>query len=228
MKRFLFFASIFVFTLAISFGSARAEGTLLAHYTLNQTAVDETGNYPDIGIINAPYEDGGVYLNGNYIGSDPDFSEVLTPNIAALDFSALSAYVEFKVSEWASGGYRPILICGRSWRWMGAKMNYNGELALLYNGYTTAYSAETVSLDEWHSLALIHDGTTGYLVFDGVELISQDFTPTHNDDRRFVMHHGGNGINFKGHVRNIMIYNGVEETLPVERGSWGNVKALFR
>jgi hypothetical protein len=228
MKRFLFSASIIVFTLSLSFGVALAEGTLIAHYTLNQTAVDHTGNNPDATIDNAPYVEDCVYLNGNYIGSDPDSSQVLTPQISALDFSALSAYVEFKVSEWPTSGYRPILICGRSWRWMGAKMNSDGELCLFYNGLNTTYGTETVSLDEWHTLALVYDGTTGHLILDGVPLIEKDFTPNHGDDRRFVMHHSGNGIAFKGHVRNIMIYNGVEETLPTEQGSWGSVKALFR
>jgi hypothetical protein len=228
MKRFLISASIVVFTLSISSAVALADGALLVNYTLDQTAVDQTGNYDDVGIINAPYEEGGVYLNGNYIGSDPDSSEVLTPQITLLDFSAFSASVEFKVGEWPASGYRPILICGRSWRWMGAKMNGDGELALLYNGLTTAYSTETASLDEWHTLALIYDGTTGRLILDGVELIAKDFTPNHGDDRRFVMHHSGNGIAFKGHVRNIMIYNGVEDSLPVESESWGSVKSIFR
>lgn len=47
------------------------------------TAADQTDNNPNVGIINEPYEEGGVYLNGNYLGSDPDSSKVLTPTITA-------------------------------------------------------------------------------------------------------------------------------------------------
>ena len=227
MRRFLLPAFVFVSAASLLFGLALAEGTLIAFYTLDQTAADQTGNYADAEIINAPYEDGGVYLNGNYVGSDPDSSSVRTPNVTALDFAALSVYLEFKVSDLPSGG-RPILFCGSSWRWMGASMNYNGQVYLSYNGLNGPYSSQTVSMDTWHTLAMIHDGTTGHLILDGVEVGVQDFVPNHHDDRRFVMHNGGNGLAFKGHVRNLRIYNGIEETLATEPSTWGDVKSLYR
>lgn len=223
----LFSTAVLIGVLSLSAGIAQAEGTLIAYYTLNQTAVDQTGNNDDALIYNAPYEDGGVYLNGNYVGSDPDSSMVRTPPVTALDFSSLSVSVEFKICEWPVFN-RPILFCGSSWRWMGATLTTNGQIYMNYNGYSGPTSAETVTPGVWQTLAMIHDGTTGRLVLNGVEVLSQDYVPNHNDDRRFVSHNGGNGRAFKGHLRNLRIFNGIEESLPTEHRSLGGIKALYR
>jgi len=116
--------------------------------------------------------------------------------------------MDFKVSDYPSW-QRPILYCGSSWRWMGATMTSGGELFINYNGYTGPASVETVTLDVWHTLAMVNDGTTGHLLLDGQEVASQDFIPNDGNDRRFVTHNGSNGTSFKGHVRNLAVYNGV-------------------
>jgi len=208
MRRSFLFTVLFVIGLVIPTGNALADGAVIAFYTLNQTAADLTGFNPDALITNAPYEDGGVYLNGKYVGTEPDGSMVRTPSVAALDFSAMSVRVDFKISEWPANS-RPILFCGSSWRWMGASLTSGGHLTLDYNGFNGPSSSETVSLDVWHTLAMVHDGTTGHLILDGVEVASQNFVPTHGDDRRFITHNGGNGTAFMGHIRNLVVYNGV-------------------
>jgi hypothetical protein len=206
----IYLLSIFVFVTCLTLltGAALAEGTTIAFFTLNQTATDLTGLNGDANILNAPYEDGGVYLNGKYVGSDPDGSMVQTPYVTLLDFAAMSVRVDFKVSEWPSFS-RPILFCGPNWRWMGASMTTGGEVYLSYNGTVGPGSIEPVSLDVWHTLAMVYDGTTGHLILDGVEVASKDFIPTHGNDRKFVTHNGGYGTSFKGHVRNLVVYNGV-------------------
>lgn len=208
VRKFLLLALVFMITLSIPAEKTWAEGTTLAFYSLNQTAVDLTGNCPEANIVNAPYLDGGVYLNGNYVGSDPDSAMVQTPSITMLDFSAVSVRIDFKIDALPARN-RPILFCGQSWRWMGATLNSSGNIQLSYNGYPGLASTETVTACVWHTLAMVYDGTTGHLLVDGVEWVKQDFVPTHGEDRRFVTQNGSNGTAFKGYVRNLVVYNGV-------------------
>lgn len=63
-----------VIALLLPAGAALGQAVPIVHYSLDQTAADLTGNYGDAGLYNAPYEDGGVYINGRYLGSDPEGS----------------------------------------------------------------------------------------------------------------------------------------------------------
>jgi len=208
VKRYLLTAFVALAGLSLAAGVTLARGTLLAAYSLDQTAADQTGHYADATILNAPFEDGGVYLNGKYDGTDPDGSKVQTPGVTQLDFSSLSVRADFKISEWPAAN-RPILYCGASWRRMGANLTSSGHLYLAYNTIGGPASAETVALDVWHTLVMTYDGAAGHVFLDGVEVAVQVFTPNHGDDRRFVTFNGGNGTAFKGHLRNLAVYNGV-------------------
>lgn len=208
MRKFLLGSVVLFFGLTLGVQDALSEGTLIASYSLNQTAVDQTGKNGDIILVNTLFEDGGVYLNGNYVGTDPDSSKIETLPLTALDFSAFSVRIEFKVGELPSW-VRPILYCGSSWRYMGVNLNSSGQLFLSCNTISGPASTQTVTLDAWHTIVVTWDGTAGHLFFDGEEVASKVFTPNFNNDRRFVSHNGGIGKAFKGHLRNLAVYNGV-------------------
>lgn len=208
VKRFLLGTIVVAACLFLLAGTVLGRGTLIASYTLNETAVDQTGRNDDITLTNAPYEEGGVYLNGLYDGTEPDGSKIQTLPVTDLDFSALSVRIDFKISDYPSYR-RPILYCGSSWRWMGAGLNSSGHLYLTYNTITGPAGPEPVTLDTWHTLVMTYDGTAGHLFLDGEEVASQVFTPNFNNDSRFVSHNGGEGRAFKGHLRNLAVYNGV-------------------
>ena len=227
MSKLLLLGFVFLSLTLIPTAGFCEEATLLCSYSLDQTAADQTGNFPDVLIINAPFEDGGIYLNGNYIGSDPDSSLVQTPDLTTLDFNSFSVSVDFKVGE-LPVGLRPILIGGSGWRWIGASLTNDGELILNYNSIYRPHSAPLVTVDTWYTIAMIYDGTTGYLYLDGVQVDKVDYTLQHGGDRNFLTHHGGNGIAFKGHIRNLEVYNGVADALPVEQKTLGDIKALYR
>lgn len=234
MSKFLLVTFVVISGLIFSAGGVLAEGTMIAFYSLNQTATDMIGINGDANIVNAPYEEGGVYLNGNYVGTESDSAMVKTPTIAMLDFSSLSVRVDFKISELPSTA-RPILFCGASWRWMGATLTTNGQIYLNYNGYTGPACVEVVTPGVWHTLAMTHDGTTGRVLLDGVEVLSKDFVPYDGNDRKFVTQNGSNGTAFKGHIRNLVIYNGVvqfvagveSEGTPVAQSSMRNYPNPF-
>lgn len=204
-----------------------AQGTLIAHYTLDLTVADETGNHADAFLVNAPYEDGGIYLNGLYPGTEPDGSLMQTALLTDLQIGSCSLSIEFKVGE-LPGANMPILMCGPSWRWMGAGLTPTGEVFLYCNSADGPAGGPPVSLDTWHVLALAYDGTTGRLILDGVEVASRDFTANHHDDKWLSTENGANATAFKGHLRDLRVYNGFEESLPAEQVTIGELKARFR
>ena len=109
-----------------------------------------------------------------------------------------------------------------------AHLNDSGQVLIYHNGIESPPSTETVSPDEWHTIGMIREGTVSRLILDGVEVTSDDYTTNYGDDRSFVSYNGSNGTSFMGHLRNLKIYDGVEESLPVERTTLDAVKALYR
>ncbi len=206
---------------------ALAQTTLIASYSLDGTAVDGTGTHGPMELINAPFEEGGVYLNGNYVGSQPDSSHAGTPLIPSLDMGAFSILVDFKVAEYPSIT-KPVIIGGSGWRWGGGSLTSDGKLQIAYNNSSGATGDQVVSLDTWHTLIFTYDGSTGSLYLDGALVTTQDYTLVHGDDRDVSTSNGALGRSFKGHIRNLNIHNGVVDVVPVMPRSWGSIKAAGR
>jgi len=211
----------------LSAGAALGQAVPIAHYTLDQTAADLTGNYGDAGLYNAPYEDGGVYINGLYLGTNPEGSLVETAFLTGLDFNSFTVSVEFKIAE-IPAEWHSILFGGPSWRWIGASISSSGRLWMSYNGTDRPQTDTVVTPGEWHTLALSYDGVTGVMVLDGVELDRHDFVMVHQNDRYFTSDHPGRGVAFLGHLRNLIVYDRANESVPSTQTTFGSVKALFR
>ena len=86
MKRLSNFFTILT-TLTISiFSNSYAQNLdhlkLIAHYPLSSDANDVTGNQAPMTLINTPFQDGGIYCNGNYINVDSDCNGYPVPDIA--------------------------------------------------------------------------------------------------------------------------------------------------
>jgi hypothetical protein len=160
--------------------SRHLAGTLIAHYNFDGTASDAVGENDDA-IINAPYEEGGIY------------------------------------------------IAGSSQRWLGFYLDAEGEPYMTYNsGHTVEGTYGAVTLDEWHTEALIFDGTTAQATIDGVVFASMEVELQQGTDRRFVSYDSGFGKSFLGHLRNLKVFNGVDESLPADGATLGAVKAFYR
>ena len=185
--------------------------SILAHYPFTADANDAAGNYGPAELINAPIQGAeGVYSNGNYIGVDPDSCLIRTPAISAIDTSDLAISVEFKISEVPSQG-APIFVLGDSWRWLGARVNFNGELELLHADIASS-SGQAVSTNTWHTVVVTYDGSIpefkAYL--NGNEVHAE--SGTHQapaGDKRVSNNHGGEGRTFKGNLRNLKVYGAV-------------------
>ena len=88
---------------------------LIANYPLKDSAKDSLGNYGPMSLINTPFQDGGIYCNGHYIGSESDSCDARTPFIDELSMQKFAVSAKFKVTT----DYEkiiPIFVGVPSWR----------------------------------------------------------------------------------------------------------------
>jgi len=235
MRKLSMFSLILCLLLALTVAAGAgptAEATLIAHYPLLADGQDATGTYDDMTLMNAPFQDGGVYCNGIYPGGDPAASVVKTPTIAGWDPESFTASAEFMISEYPPEAisYRSIFMCGTSWRWMGVDIYSDGLLGLRYNNSISIHTAQPVTLDTWHEAMIAYDGTIGrgYLYLDGEWVCEVDFVPNHHNYLNIATHNGASGRQFLGIFRELKIYNEPIDPTPTEELTWGTVKNLFR
>jgi hypothetical protein len=189
--------------------SASAQDSLLANYPLVNDAVDATGNLEEISLTNAPFQNGGVYSNGIYYGVDLSGSVIQTPAIANFDFGNFTVSLDFNIE--ALPDFRtPIIICGMSWRWMGAYIEGDKLVLMANDGSVYELSADVVSLDQWHNLVINYNSSEqkARMYLDENLVLTKDIDAlNHNNDAVIVNEHAGSGETFKGYWKDLKIFN---------------------
>ena len=182
--------------------------TLIAHYPLTSTANDTTGNYGPMTLVNTPFQDNGIYCNGN-----AEFCNATTPIISGLNFEAFAVSAKFKVASDFSTGC-PLFICGNGWRWMGVWLTSDSSLGYIYNYSAINYTSLKFSLDAWHLATVVYDSSKGIgkYYIDGVLADSARFQLEHGNEKTFTVSHSGYGNVFKGIFSDLKIYTKKEET----------------
>ena len=165
-------------------------------------------------LINTPFQDGGIYCNGNYIHGDPDSCDAITPNISGLNFEALAISARFKVSSYHTAGPIPVFICGDGWRWMGVCLLPDSLIGFIYNYSSPRYTSLKFSLDTWHLATVTYDSSSGIgkCYIDGVLADSVQFQLEHGNDKTVTVTHSGYGIVFKGIFSDLKIYTKTDGT----------------
>ncbi len=187
-----------------------AQAGLIAYYPLNSNPNDTTGNLGPVTLTNVPYQEGGVYCNGIYGGSN-----LQTPILPDTIYKSFSLTVMFKVTDFPTGPNRPVLIGGGDYRWVGFYLMTDSTVALYYNnGFfhpcTVHYTTNT-----WHTATLNYDSSVGManLSIDGVLACSANFTAIHGSstyDRVFMSTDLGTGKTYKGYLKDLKFYSTFE------------------
>lgn len=201
----------------------------IAHYPLQTDGLDATGINDPMILVNAPFQDGGVYCNGIY-SNDPGGCTVSTPSLATLNFDSFALSCEFRIDQYVPGVLNPILIGGYGYRWIGAEVTPNGNLAFLCNNSDYQVSSQVVTLDVWHELVLTYDAAThiGKLFLDRRLVGTQEFVLIQGDDRDVSSTNYGGGRTLRGLIREIVVYDAAFDPTLAEVSTWGSMKALFR
>ncbi|MCJ7813751.1 T9SS type A sorting domain-containing protein, partial [bacterium] len=197
--------------------------SLIAHYPLRSHANDSTGNNTPMTLTNTPFQDGGIYCNGNYFTS-PSCGAV-TPYINNFNFDSFAIKAKFKVSEYPTGR-RPVFVGGGSNRWLAYYLDHNGTITLKYNNNNFETSDVTYSLDTWHEATITYIDSVAKLYLDNVLAISYKFAMNHGNDNNVGITDFANGNIFKGIFSDLRIYSGDVET-KVEENTSGAVPESF-
>lgn len=199
-----------ILSTALSYGQDFSNLTLIAHYPLSATANDTTGNYGPLVLTNTPFQEGALYCNGNYIGTEPDSCNMYTPDISALNMKKFAISAMFKVDS-ITTTRRPVLVGGRFYKWCTLFIDPDSTVGLAQDGYfgTSSSSGVHYSSNTWHTIAFTYDSTEGMgrIYFDGAVVDSSTRVIDHRDDRAFSITNGSVSRTFQGYLKDVKIYS---------------------
>jgi len=182
--------------------------TPIAYYPLAGTANDTTLKQGPMFLINTPFQKGGIYCNGNYLGNDPDSCEARTPEIEEISLASFGVSLKFLVED--IDKRRPIIVCGNSYRWLTLFVDLDTTVGFALGGYfsTSANSGVKFSLGVWHEIAATYKSAEGMarLYLDGTAVDSGTVSLDHHNDKNLGITHGGLGLAFKGYLKDLKIY----------------------
>ena len=178
---------------------------LIAHYPLGVSPDDTTGNNGPIVLTRAPFQNGGLFLNGIGSGGPADqYSDAETPSIPSMNLGAVAFSTEFN-SDSLHG--LPLIVAGRSFRWMAVFLRTDSLMNLRLNDLTqNEISTVRWNPGVWHELGVLVEDDTVSLYLDGQLGAKTEASLNTGDDRTVAYSHGGLGVTFYGTVRNLKIY----------------------
>lgn len=184
---------------------------LEAHYPFSTDPTDASSNYGDASVDNVVYSEGGIYSNGLFSGVDTTGSYIKTPDITGFSGEefALQVDVRPEVQD------QIILTAGHFWRWLQLYIDSEGKFEILVsmtNGFAQVVKSDAVAtLGEWQTVTLIFDEAALQLdLYLGEDLVlSQaiDAPLMYEDDYSFSNEDGGLGKAYKGHWKDLKIFN---------------------
>ena len=209
-KESLFILFIVLFSFSALQSQDLSNMTLIAHYPLSSTANDTTGHNDPMTLINTPFQEGGIYCNGNYIYGDPDSCDAHTPEISDLEFETFAVSATFRVDEVVEKR-RPVFVGGINYKWIFPFIDPDTTITLGHSNIFTAAGSSGVpfTMGDWHELTFTYTGMEGMgrLYMDGVKIDSAAFVLDHNEDRAVTITQGSVGRTFKGLLKDIKIYS---------------------
>ena len=166
-------------------------------------------------LINTPFQDGGIYCNGNYIDGDQDSCNATTPGIVDFNFSSFALSLTFKISQ-SYDERKPIIVGGSSWRWMSIFIDPDSSIGFdMFGAFLNSPSSQAkYSPDTWHKVTVVYDSVSqaGELYFDDIMIQNEATQLNHGNENFFTITHSGAGRTFKGFLKDLKIYSKSQST----------------
>lgn len=194
----------------VSASTDSIDDRLLAYYPLVANAEDATGHYGPITLTHTPFQDGGIYSNGIYVGDDAvNGALAITPSIDSLDFGAFTIRARFRVEDYAAQPGNPVFIGGSLYRWIGYYVEADSTVSLMFGGGSRQGSDVVYTTGTWYEGTVTYDGTTARLYLDGTFACERTATIDPGADRNVGTSNGSTGYAFEGLFGRLAIYDGV-------------------
>jgi len=177
----------------------------LAHYPLDNNALDATGNYSDMTLINTPFQEGGIYCNGIYSGNS-NYCHAITPEISALDFNNFCISVNFKVDALPSLKM-PVIVGGKLYRWAAIYLNSDKTVSLKYNNSNYINSDVNYDIGQWQNAKIVYENNTFYLYLNDLLVVNVVADINHGNDKKITISDFSNALTFKGILDDLKISN---------------------
>ncbi|MEI6853500.1 MAG: T9SS type A sorting domain-containing protein [Bacteroidota bacterium] len=209
----------FVLALVLVSFMARATSDTLAFYPLTVDGNDQMGLNSPMTLTSAPFQNGGVYCNGNASGYT-----VLTPNILNFSFSSFAVSFDFKVEEYLT---QCVIVCGTSYRWLGFYLQADHTLEMKYNNANYVTSTATYQTGQWYNGRLTYDGTTARMILNGIEIANITIPLVYiATDTQFGTRDYSTANCLKGYIKNLVISNnyasGIKEVQSTQLSYYPN------
>lgn len=178
--------------------------TLLAHYPLLYNGKDLTANNGEVKVEGTTIG-AGFCQNGTYIHSKEGGQNLQTPSLQELNVQNMIVAFDFKIVDLR---WQPILVGGRSGRWLGVQLTDKGEIGVLYNNSEDIWSDQTVAVSEWYSVLLVNEGGQMALFLNDKNILEAKLpTLKTYEDLHFTTNNFAVGSAFKGCIKNLRIYS---------------------
>ncbi|MBI4429697.1 MAG: hypothetical protein HY562_11330 [Ignavibacteriales bacterium] len=205
------------------------ERGLIARYFLGSNPNDTTRKHVPMTLLNTPFDQGGIYCNGQYLYSAaPVLSpcHAITPALSDFRFDVFAISAKFKVSEYPNIFERPVFVGGHLSRWLGFILRSDGTVALRYNNDSTRTSTIAYSLNVWHQATVTYDSTTqaAKLYLDTTLACTAVIQIKHLNDQNVGITNFSNATAFRGWLKDLRVYSEVMD--PVRFRSQVSRKSL--
>lgn len=197
---------------ALTAGLSHAQGyipsawDLIAHYPLTSDANDATGNNNPINMLNAPFVDGAVFMNGIYNDGTPGACQVWTDNLDAINLRSVAASIEFKTDSVRTG---VVLNISTTHRLTSVWLDPDSTIGFSTNIGSIVPTSFSITPGKWHEAAIVMLNDSVRLYIDSVFAVSIKTPDVTNADKRVNLDNGSSGVTFFGSVRNLKIHSGV-------------------
>lgn len=211
-KSTLFIFLNFFITLLFAQELDLSEFQIRAHYDFVSGIEDVTGQSSSVLTQNPVFEEGGILSKGCYVLVSPRDTSCLiqTPRIYDLNDPAFAIQIEFKVIEYPE--FRaPVIVAGRSHRYLGFEYTRLGEPVLLTNNSDRDIIDDFVlEKGVWYQVTLIHNAVDmlTYVYIDGELAYTKLVELNHPEyDNNISNTNFSNASVFRGYWRNLKVFS---------------------
>jgi len=203
---------------AANLNSAR----LIADYNFNNSLADTLNPDSVLQTLNTKFVDNAIYSNGIYrstFASDTieNGSYIITPVLENFSYDNFTINLRFKPLDTGT-----ILVGGTDYRWFFVNSGYSNSLEIYFNNYSDSFtiSNANVKSNEWNTLIISVDTNNKKVITYLNDVKLEDITlpstfkyevvnsSQKENDKKFTFSNFSSGLQFKGYVDYLKIYNG--------------------